>query len=847
MKFKFSNNTLRFIYAIIAIHFFIITSIFFYRSMFSMRMTTDDCLWEPIIDSAGHTKPGLVISNVITGGVADEAGLKNGDILIEIEGKKITNSIEGMTILNSYKDEIITYKVLRNGNILDFNIYVYKFLDVMFLIFWTLGLGFLIVGFIVGYSNPDEFTSKLFFWLGMFASSGLVLYGTTAGVQLLPNTSTVTYILIIYLLVLGIISIFLFPALFLHFFLTYPHKYNFKNRKLIVIALYIFAFIPPIIQVSFNVIGKSKQGFFNFDLISVILFPVVYTIIGIITFIISYRKIKEKSFKKSLKSIMIGFCIAGIGLTYFLFFRLFIQKPIFLINIWLMLPMAFELAIPVSFGYSIFKYRILDTEFIVKRGIVLSLVTFLIIFFYLFLVFIIDNFISDYLIDGRAVITIGFIIIVTFTFDTVQNGAKSIVDKIFFKERYNYRKSLSKFSQSLPFITDINEMLDKISIEIKSSIGINTVKIWLINENFKKLIKQKKYIGDSDLKSETIDEIINKFFKFNKKPLQISASVYQDYNLTLEEQNIIKSCGINLCVPLTLGDTVIGSLNFSPKSSGKSYSDEDIDLLKTFAFHTTFAIENSKLEIEEKINKKLEEELIIAKRIQEGLLPQENVNILGYSISGFTLPAKTIGGDFYDIIKINDNKYFLLVADVSGKGIPSAIYMSKIQAMIQFAATEFESPVKILSEVNKQIFHNIEKKYFITILAGLLDVQSNTITLCRAGHNPLLFVKNNEVHIFNARGIGLGLESGEIFDKYTEEKKLTIEYDDLFLFYSDGITEAMNPNKDEFGEKRLIDCLINNKNLQPNEIKNKILEEIKDFREGNTQNDDLTLLIIKKA
>ena len=122
MKFKFSNNTLRFIYAIIAIHFFIITSIFFYRSMFSMRMTTDDCLWEPIIDSAGHTKPGLVISNVITGGVADEAGLKNGDILIEIEGKKITNSIEGMTILNSYKDEIITYKVLRNGNILDFNI-----------------------------------------------------------------------------------------------------------------------------------------------------------------------------------------------------------------------------------------------------------------------------------------------------------------------------------------------------------------------------------------------------------------------------------------------------------------------------------------------------------------------------------------------------------------------------------------------------------------------------------------------------------------------------------------------------------------------------------------------------
>jgi sigma-B regulation protein RsbU (phosphoserine phosphatase) len=228
------------------------------------------------------------------------------------------------------------------------------------------------------------------------------------------------------------------------------------------------------------------------------------------------------------------------------------------------------------------------------------------------------------------------------------------------------------------------------------------------------------------------------------------------------------------------------------------------------------------------------------------LLPQDNITIPGYKVTGFTLPAKTIGGDFYDIIKINENKFILLVADVSGKGIPSAIYMSKIQAMIQFAATEFENPMRILSEVNKQIFHNIERKYFVTILAGLLDIEKRNITFCRAGHNPVLFVKNSEVHILKSTGIALGLENGEMFDKFTEEKILAIENEDLYLFYNDGITEAMNTQREEFGEERLIKCLKQNINSEPNEIKNKILEELNNFREGNIQNDDLTLLIIKK-
>ena len=176
---KFSESTLRALFLLIALYSLIITVYTSVNLIFFDQITTDDCLW---VNEYNGKKldNGVFITEIITGGVADKAGLKQGDILTAINGKAISNGVEAMKILNTYKDEYIIYTVFRENQVVNFEIYVYKFFNVLLIIFSTLGLGFLFVAFLVGYSKPKELTSQLFFFLGCSASSGILVYTSSA-------------------------------------------------------------------------------------------------------------------------------------------------------------------------------------------------------------------------------------------------------------------------------------------------------------------------------------------------------------------------------------------------------------------------------------------------------------------------------------------------------------------------------------------------------------------------------------------------------------------------------------------------------------------------------------------
>ena len=161
-----SENNQRFFIVLIAFLCLLLSLIAFENNFFSKRMTTDDCLWIDKVDSLGNHF--LLITQIIPGGVADEAGIKDGDLLIAINGISLSQSTKAMDILNKFSSEYITYTVLRNDEIMDFKIWVYKFRNYNFLIFWIVGLGFLFVGAAVGYSKPKELTSKLFFFFSAF-------------------------------------------------------------------------------------------------------------------------------------------------------------------------------------------------------------------------------------------------------------------------------------------------------------------------------------------------------------------------------------------------------------------------------------------------------------------------------------------------------------------------------------------------------------------------------------------------------------------------------------------------------------------------------------------------------
>lgn len=837
----FTENRLRFIFLFISLFFLSLSLMSFYNNMFARKMTTDDCLWEPIGKNQMHDSA-LFITEIIPGGVADEAGLKDGDILVAINGQRFKGTVDAMRILNKYSNEIITYTIIRNGIYYNVNIWVYKYFNILFLISWLLGIGFLFVGLMVGYSKPKELTSKLFFFLGCTASIGLIASINPFGYVDNLDTLVISKILyaIIYLMFLN--SLILFSSLVIHFLLTFPIKYNFRYRRLFIVLTYIISYLIPVFIMFYRFIIYKKLFSFNITVLSVQIY--IYFLIGLIIYIYSFRKIKDISLKRSLKIINYGFLIGLAGFIYNFILSLK-QKPDFLINPYLIIPCILILAVPISFGLSIFKYRILDTEFVVKKGLVFGIVTALIIGLYFLVIYSLDSFLKGYIQGRSQYVTIGFILLFTFTFDFVNKKAKEFVDRQFYRERYNYRKSLLTFSQEISFINNINELLEKICESVKNTMNIKEMNLWLNDKFYYSLLNEKTICGNYKNYSNFTDSAIYKLFIKSKQPAQLNAANLYEYNLTKEERQTILENNIVLSIPIVLKNKLIGALNFGPKPSGKAYSDEDIDLLKTFAVQSAISFENSKLKIEEINKQKIEEELKIAKGIQIGLLPNEDFRLEGLDIIGYSEPAKIIGGDYFDFIKINDKKLILVIADVSGKGIPAALYMSKVQAMIQFATQMFESPKDILIEVNKQIYEQIDRKSFITMIIALFDLENMTVKISRAGHNPVLYTKNGQVDILRNNGLGLGLENGKFFEPNLEETTLNINADNLFLFYTDGLNEAMNIHKNEYGLNNVINVIKENKSKSSKEIQTTLLESVKAFKGYAEQNDDITFVVVK--
>lgn len=836
MKFlnKYSDGTLRVVFTVITLYCLAFASIIFIRVMFTERMTSDDCLW--LKEYNGNVlNEGLYIVQVVPGGVSDVAGIKDGDILIAINGIKFKDINQAQEILNEFSNnEIIEYTILRDNNISKVDLRVVKVFNVLFLIFALMGFAFLIIAFLVGYSKPKEFTSQLFFFMGC---TGSLLF-SQVGINILGNT---TFIIIN--LIIGT----LFYALFVHFTITYPIKLNFRSRKTFLACVYALLLLVPVLR-SISFIRQNTYFPVIINLISTITI-VSYIAMGITFFIRSYFKIKNENLKKPIKIILYGFVIGGAGFLYSFLIGYIVNKPNFLVQPWIYLPAALVLAIPLSFGFSIFKYRILDTEFIVKKGLVFGIVTAFIVGTYLLLVLILNSILTQFMPENKQLLTVALIVIVTFSFDFVNKKAKEFVDKQFYRERYNYRKSLLEFSEELPYLDNIRRIIDKIGNSVKETMGIDQLNVWFKDEDYHKILEtefEKTSANETVThKDYTYSEAFSSLFMNDKEPKLITDIFLKELNVPDKYKEVIANEKFALVMPIYIKDNLIGTMNFGNKPSGKAYSEEDIDLLKTLASQAAIAFENSRLQIVKISKQKIEEELQIARRIQMGLLPQSINSIKGIEVSGFYNPAKTIGGDFYDVIRISDNKMLVVVADVSGKGIPAALYMSKVQAMIQFAAKIFHSPKDILIEVNKQIHQKIDRKSFITSILALFDLEKMTVKICRAGHNPVIYSVNGKLNLLKNKGMGLGLESEKLFDDHLEETELNITDDNVFVFYSDGLSEAMNKNREEFGTDKILDIINSNRQNSCSMIQAEIINSVTDFRGNAEQNDDITLVITK--
>jgi serine phosphatase RsbU (regulator of sigma subunit) len=244
---------------------------------------------------------------------------------------------------------------------------------------------------------------------------------------------------------------------------------------------------------------------------------------------------------------------------------------------------------------------------------------------------------------------------------------------------------------------------------------------------------------------------------------------------------------------------------------------------------------------------RMQKELEIARRVQLHLLPKENPRISGFDIAGACLPALEVGGDYYDFVDLNDGKLGIAVGDVSGKGVPAAIYMTLTKGILQSHAEEDSSPKHVLSKVNHLMYRTIERSWYVSMFYAVLDNKRRVLKFARAGHNPAIVFSSgqSETRLLQTAGIGLGLEKGDLFTKTLVEGELQLAAGDTLVFYTDGFTEAMNNDLEEFGSDRFLDLLHRFNNGSAAQVVQHAFDEVRKFAGDHPQHDDMTMVVLK--
>jgi serine phosphatase RsbU (regulator of sigma subunit) len=245
---------------------------------------------------------------------------------------------------------------------------------------------------------------------------------------------------------------------------------------------------------------------------------------------------------------------------------------------------------------------------------------------------------------------------------------------------------------------------------------------------------------------------------------------------------------------------------------------------------------------------RLEEELRIARQIQMSLLPgQDMARMSGLRIAALCLPAAEVGGDYYDLLPLSPTRMGVLIADVSGKGTSAALYMAELKGLVLSLSRIHDSPARLLVEANRILAANMDSRSFVTMTYAIVDTASRCMRFARAGHNPVLQLQagSGRSRVLAPPGLGLGLDGGERFERILEEQEVPLHPGDLFLFFTDGLSEAMNAGSELFGEGRLSRILEDGAALGSEELKEKILDEVRRFVGDAAQHDDMTLVVLK--
>lgn len=425
-------------------------------------------------------------------------------------------------------------------------------------------------------------------------------------------------------------------------------------------------------------------------------------------------------------------------------------------------------------------------------------------------------------------------------------------------DEYNDRPNYSDLIERLLFFNKVSQnilekkplpdLLNEIISSSKSLLNAEASSLLLYNNSEKHLYfhtvsgEKRKALTHKKIK---IGEGIAGWVAHHKKEINID-DCYSDprFNKDFDIATGFRTRNM-LCAPMIRKNELVGVIQVINKKNNRLFNQQDIDLFNLLASECALAIENARLTEVEIKTEQLNYELKIAHQIQQKLLPSELPSFDNIDISAKLIPAKEVGGDYYNVIKINDNQTLLFVADVSGKSVSAALIVSTIYSFIQtylIISKEKFDLKDFVQSLNRFLITSTTQDKFATAWFGLLIHPEKKIISINAGHNPTYFFDSSISELIELNKGGLLLGS---IDFTYDSETINLKSDDLIIFYTDGIPEAMNKSNIEYGEDRFKKLIVKYAGLPPDKLLDKIISSVSKFRGSAEQSDDVTLGIIK--
>jgi sigma-B regulation protein RsbU (phosphoserine phosphatase) len=387
----------------------------------------------------------------------------------------------------------------------------------------------------------------------------------------------------------------------------------------------------------------------------------------------------------------------------------------------------------------------------------------------------------------------------------------------------------------------LNEVLEEIMTTLKQAINYSTGGIFIVDSK-KHEVDSIYTVGyeectEADLHLQYGQGLVGHVAKTGEPIIVSDVSKDKHYiDLHCETKS-------EMVVPIKADGRIIGVFNIESDELN-AYDEEDLSLMTAFATQAAISIERARVHDQLIAGQKLQEQLNIAREIQQTFLPKEDLKLEGYDISGKNISSGEVGGDYYDFIRIVENQVGIAIADVSGKGIPASLLMAAFRASLIAEIRNNYSIRTICQKVNALLCESVKPGNFVTGVYGVLDAKNHVLTFANAGHNlPVLLRSNGEIEYLREGGPVMGVTPAAIY----EERPLYLGVGDVVVLYTDGVVEVFDENSKEYGLDMLIDVLKKNHHASSADIQQVIYDDVHAFASRDHTFDDFTMIVLKRT